>query len=324
MFEYVDIQGEPHEIKVKNINPYLVEGKDFALITRKKPFNNVPEMLKGSQPTDDGNLLMSDEEKIEFVKSEPQTLKFIKPFVSAKEFLHNQKRWCFWLVDVNPTVIKQSPNLIKRIENVREFRLKSRKSATVKWAQIPSRFTENRQPKSDYVLLPRHSSENRKYVPIGFFSKDFIVADSCNFIPNATLYHFGILTSIMHNAWIKYTCGRIKSDYRYSNDIVYNNFPWPENPTDKQLNSIEEKAQNVIDARKEFPNSSLADLYDPLTMPPPLVKAHQELDKAVDLCYRSQPFPNETKRIEFLFELYEKYTNPLLSTKKSKKTKINI
>jgi hypothetical protein len=320
LFEYVDIQGEPHEIKVKNINPYLVEGKDFALITRKNPINNVPEMLKGSQPTDDGNLLMSDEEKIEFIKSEPQALKFIRPFVSAKEFLHNQKRWCFWLVDANPNEIKQCPNLMKRIENVKAFRSKSQKVATVKWAQIPSCFTENRQPKSDYILLPRHSSENRKYIPFGFISNDFIVADSCNCIPNATLYHFGILMSIMHNSWIHYTCGRIKSDYRYSNDIVYNNFPWPEKPTDKQLKTVKEKAQNVLDARKEFPNSSLADLYDPLTMPPALVKAHQELDKAVDLCYRPQPFPNETKRIEFLFELYEKYTNPLLSSKKAKKT----
>src|ERR1035437_10361391 len=324
LFEYLDIQGEPHEIKVKNINPYLVEGKDFAVINRKNPINNVPKMLKGSQPTDDGNLLMSDEEKIVFLKSEPQALKFVKPFVSAKEFLHNQKRWCFWLVDANPTEIKQCPNLIKRIENVREFRLKSQKAATVKWAQIPTRFTENRQPKSDYVLMPSHSSENRKFVPIGFFSKEFIVPNSCFSIPNATFYHFGILSSIMHNAWIKYTCGRLESRFRYSNYIVYNNFPWSENPTDKQIKTVVEKAQNVLDARKEFPNSSLADLYDPLTMPPSLFKAHQELDKAVDLCYRPQPFPNETKRIEFLFELYEKYTNPLLSTKKSKKTKINI
>ncbi|MDR3668179.1 MAG: N-6 DNA methylase [Ignavibacteriaceae bacterium] len=321
LFEYLDIQGEPHEIKVKNVNPYLVEGKDFAVIIRKNPINNVPKMLKGSQPTDDGNFLMSEEEKIEFVKLEPQALKFIKPFVSAKEFLHYQKRWCFWLVDANPTEIKQCPHLIKRIENVREFRLKSQKAATVKWAQIPSRFTENRQPKSDYVLMPSHSSENRKYVPIGFFSKEFIVPNSCFSIPNATFYHFGILTSIMHNAWIKYTCGRIKSDYRYSNDIVYNNFPWPESTTDKQIKIVEEKAQNILDARKEFPNSSLADLYDPLTMPPSLVKAHQELDKAVDLCYRPQPFPNETKRIEFLFELYEKYTAGLFSKEKHKKSK---
>jgi type II restriction/modification system DNA methylase subunit YeeA len=207
LFEYVDIHGEPHEIKVKNINPYLVEGKDFALITRKNPIYNVPEMLKGSQPTDDGNLLMLDAEKNEYIESEPQALKFVKPFMSAKEFLHNQKRWCFWLVDANPTEIKQCPNLIKRIENVREFRLKSQKTATVKWAQMPSRFTENRQPNSDYILIPRHSSENRKYIPFGFYSKDFIVADSCNCIPNSTFYHFGILTSIMHNAWIKYTCG---------------------------------------------------------------------------------------------------------------------
>ena len=321
LFEYDDIKSEPHIRKVNNINPYLIEGNDSFITKRKRSLSEVPEMFKGSQPTDEGNLLSSDEEMKELLKIEPDIKKFIKPFVSAKEFLHNQKRWCFWLVNVNPEEIRKSKLLLERIELVKQFRLKSMKSATVKWANYPSLFTENRQPNSNYVLIPRHSSENRKYIPLGYFSKDFIVADSCNSIPNATKYHFGILTSEMHMAWVKQVCGRIKSDYRYSNDIVYNNFPWPENPTKKQIKIIEEKAQQVLDTRKEFPNSSLADLYDPLTMPPALVKAHQELDKAVDLCYRPQPFPNETKRIEFLFELYEKYTQPLLTKGKLKKKK---
>jgi hypothetical protein len=313
--------GEPHIRKIKNISPYLVEGNDYYLRTNKKPINAVPEMFKGSQPTDDGNFLLDDNEKNEFLLEEPQAKKFIKPFVSAREFLHNEKRWCFWLVDARPEEIKQCTALLKRIEAVRIFRKQSRKVATVKWADKPTLFTEIRQPKTNYILLPRHSSENRKYIPIGYFSKDFIVADSCNSIPNATKYHFGVLTSEMHMAWVKQVCGRIKSDFRYSNDIVYNNFPWPEKPTDKQRKLVEEKAQKVLEVRKEFPNSSLADLYDPLTMPPTLVKAHQELDKVVDLCYRPQPFPNETKRIEFLFELYEKYTKPLLAEKKTKKKK---
>jgi hypothetical protein len=223
----------------------------------------------------------------------------------VQENLHNQKRWCFWLVNADPTELKNCPQLLKRIEAVKQFRLQSTKAATVKWTQMPTLFTENRQPNSDYILIPRHSSEYRKYIPFGFFSKDFIVADSCNSIPNATLFDFGVLVSIMHNVWIKYVCGRIKSDYRYSNDIVYNNFPFPENSTNKQKETIEKAAQEVLNARAQFPNSSLADLYDPNTMPPLLVKAHQQLDKAVDLCYRSQPFPTETKRIEFLFELYD-------------------
>ena len=321
LFEYDDIVGEPHIRKIKNISPYLVEGNDYYLRTNKKPINAIPEMLKGSQPTDDGNFLLDDNEKNEFLLEEPQAKKFIKPFVSAREFLHNEKRWCFWLVDARPEEIKQCAALLKRIEAVRIFRKQSRKVATVKWADKPTLFTEIRQPKTNYILLPRHSSENRKYIPIGYFSKDFIVADSCNSIPNATKYHFGVLTSEMHMAWVKQVCGRLESRFRYSNDIVYNNYPWPENPTDKQIKLVEEKAQKVLDTRKEFPNSSLADLYDPLTMPPALVKAHQELDKSVDLCYRPQPFPNETKRIEYLFELYEKYTKPLLAEKKTKKKK---
>ena len=213
VYEYDDIKGEPHELKVKNINPYLVEGKDFAISTRKKSISNVPEMLKGSQPTDDGNLLMTDQDKIQFLKLEPQAEKFIMPFIIAKEFLHNQKRWCFWLVNADPAELKKCPHLLIRIENVKKFRLKSKKAATVKWAQMPGLFTENRQPTTKYVLIPRHSSENRKYIPFGFFLPDNIVADSCNSIPNASLFNFGILNSDMHNVWVKYVCGRVKSDY---------------------------------------------------------------------------------------------------------------
>jgi type I restriction-modification system DNA methylase subunit len=319
IYEYSDIKQEPHELYVKNINAYLVEGKDFVLSTRKKPVCFVPEMLKGSQPTDNGNLLLSDQEKITFLKREPQASKFIFPFLSAKEFLHNDKRWCFWLVDADPSEIKKCPELLKRIDAVRQFRLKSSKAATVKWAQSPSLFTENRQPKSNYILIPRHSSENRKYIPFGFFTQKFIVADSCNSIPNAGLYHFGVLNSLMHNTWIKNVCGRLESRFRYSNDIVYNNYPWPENPSKKQIEAIEKAAQRVLDTRDKFPVSSLADLYDPLTMPPALIKAHEDLDRLVDVAYRPQPFISEAKRMEFLFELYEKYTADLFTTEKTVK-----
>jgi hypothetical protein len=210
---------------------------------------------------------------------------------------------------------------MKRIEKVRKLRAASIRNTTQKLADFPALFGEIRQPESDYVLIPLHSSENRKYIPMGFFDKNSIANNSCSFIPNATLYHFGILMSKMHISWVKAVCGRLESRYRYSNEIVYNNFPFPENFTDKQVKAIETAAQKVLDVRTQFPNSSLADLYDPLTMPPTLVKAHNELDKAVDLVYRPQPFTSEANRMEFLFSLYEKYTADLFTKIKEKKKK---
>ncbi len=321
LYEYDNVKSEPHVLKVKNINPYLVSGEDFIILTRKKPICNVPEMVKGSQPTDGGNLLLTNEEKELLILEEPEASSFIKPFVSAKEFLNNEKRWCLWLDNINPSVLKNMTQVMDRVEKVKEMRLKSIKQATVKWAKYPTLFTENRQPKSDYILVPRVSSENRNYIPIGFFNKDYIISDSCNSIPDAKIFHFGVLSSVMHMSWVKYVCGRLKSDFRYSNDIVYNNYPWPENPSEKNIKLVEEKAQQVLDVRKEFPDSSLADLYDPVAMPPKLVKAHQELDKAVDLCYRPQPFTTELSRLEFLFNLYKKYTSPLLEDGMKKKGK---
>jgi hypothetical protein len=214
------------------------------------------------------------------------------------------------------------PKVIERLENVKKFRLNSTKEATIKDASTPSLFSEIRQPATKYLLIPRVSSETRIYIPIGYMEPEVIISDRATALPNADKYCFGIITSILHMTWMKYTCGRMKSDYNYSNSIVYNNFPWPENPTDKQKQAVEEAAQAVLDARAQFPESSLADLYDPNTMPPVLVKAHQQLDKAVDLCYRPQPFTSEAKRIEFLFELYEKYTGGLFPTvKKTRKSK---
>ncbi|NOR45581.1 MAG: class I SAM-dependent DNA methyltransferase, partial [Candidatus Delongbacteria bacterium] len=202
------------------------------------------------------------------------------------------------------------------IKKVREFRLKSKREATYKLSEFPTLFGENRQPKSKYVFIPKVSSESRKYIPIGFLSEKYIANGSSLVVPNATLYEFGILTSIIHMTWMKYVAGRMKSDYQYSNSIVYNNYPWPKNPSEKNKKKVEDKAQKVLDVRAEFPDSSLADLYDPLTMPPKLVKAHNELDKAVDLCYRPQPFASESARIEYLFELYNEYTAPLMKVVK--------
>ncbi|MGE0089083.1 MAG: class I SAM-dependent DNA methyltransferase [Bacteroidales bacterium] len=319
IFEYEDIKGEAHELKVKNINPYLVDAKDIFVGKRRKPICDVPEISFGSMPNDGGNFLFTDEEKNEFVKLEPKSEKFFKPLISAHEFLNGHKRWCLWLKDANPTDLKEAKLVTERVENVRKLRADSNRQATQKLALFPTLFGEDRQPNIDYILIPRHSSENRKYIPMDFFYANSIASDSCLFIIGAKFYHFGILMSSMHMTWVKNICGRIKSDYRYSNELVYNNFPWPENPTEKQIKTIEEKAQKVLDVRLEFTNSSPADLYDPLTMPHALVKAHNELDKAVDLAYRSQPFTTEAKRMEFLFELYEKYTAGLFVKDKTKK-----
>ncbi len=320
IYEYDDIKAEPHELKVKNINPYLVEGKDLNIFKRRHPICDAPDISFGSMPNDGGFLLLSDNEKSDFVKIEPDSEPYIKPLLSAYEYLNGQKRWCLWLVNSNPTDLRKLPMVSKKVENVRKNREASTREATKKLSAYPTLFGENRQPHSDYILIPRHSSENRRYIPFGFFDKDHIVSDSCLFVTNSNIYHFGVLSSLIHMTWNKYTCGRIKSDFRYSNEMVYNNFPWPENPCEKQKEIIEKAAQKVLAVRGSFPNSSLADLYDPLTMPPDLVKAHNELDKAVDLAYRPQPFINETKRIEFLFELYDKYTAGLfVAEKKSKK-----
>lgn len=320
IFEYEDIKGEAHELKVKNINPYLVDAKDILIEKKSNPICNVPKMSFGNMPLDGGHLLLSDDEKMNLLTKEPNADKFIYPLISAQEFLNGQKRWCLWLLDAEPKELKQLPEVLKRIELVRQFRLNSIAPSTQKFSLTPSLFRDKNQPES-YILIPSTTSENRKYIPMGLFGKNDIANNSCHTVPNGNLFHFGVLMSAMHMAWVKTLCGRLKSDFRYSKDIVYNNYPWPENPSDKQIKTIEEKAQNVLDVRASFPNSSLADLYNPLTMPPALVKAHNELDKAVDAAYSKQNFSTEAKRMEFLFELYEKYTADLFVKEKPKKTK---
>jgi len=320
IYEYENIKSEPHELKVKNISPYLVEGREIVVQGRTSPICDVPKMSRGNSPYDNGHLIFTDSEVKEFLIAEPGAKKFIKELISAREFLNNQKRWCLWLHGAEPSELKTIKLLHERIKKVYDFRINSKGAETRKYASTPSLFRDKNNPDS-FIVIPRVSSENRKYIPMGFFTKEYIPSDTCMILPNGKLYHFGILTSEMHMAWVKYVCGRLKSDFRYSKDIVYNNFPWPENPSEKQIKAVEAAAQKVLDARAAFPTSSLADLYDPLTMPPALVKAHQELDKAVDLCYRPQAFASEAKRMEFLFELYEKYTAGLFVTEKPKKGK---
>lgn len=319
VFEYEDIKGEAHEIKVKNINPYLVEGKDMFITTRAKPLCNVPEIIKGSETTDDGHFMLTLEEVNELKAKYPESSKFIRPFVGGGDFINGNVRYCLWLKDAPLNEIRHIPFIQERIERVKNFRLASTKARTRHWANFPTLFSEDRQPTTRYLMFPKVSSERRAYIPFAYVEPEFIINNTASFIPNASLYLFGILESKMHMAWMSYVCGRMKSDFIYSNKIVYNNFPWPENVSEKQTKAVEKAVEGVLSARKEFPTYSLADLYDPLTMPPVLVKAHQELDKAVDLCYRPQPFINAAKRIEFLFELYEKYTADLFTKEKPKK-----
>lgn len=321
IFEYEDIKGEAHEIKAKNINPYLVDAKDFIIDKKTVPISVVQKMVYGNKPTDDGNFILSDEEKEELLKIEPKANKFIKKYVGSDDFINNKSRWCLWLKDAQPNELKSMPKVLERVSAVRSFREKSTAEPTRKSAQFPHLFFYISPNESDYLLIPETSSQNRKYIPIGYVSKEVIASNSTYLIPNANLYSFGILTSLMHMAWVKTVCGRLKGDFRYTGSIVYNNYPFPENPTDKQKAAIEAAAQAVLDARAQFPNSSLADLYDPLTMPPVLVKAHNDLDKAVDLAYRPQPFTTEAKRMEYLFELYEKYTAGMFVPEKKAKRK---
>jgi restriction-modification enzyme MmeI-like protein len=316
IFEYEDIKGEALELKVKNINPYLIEGKDVLIDKKSNPICNVPQIFKGNQPTDGGFLILSEDEKNDYLNKEPKGKMFIKNLISGREFLNGINRYCFWIVD-SFNEISNLPILQERIKQCKDVRLQSTFADTRKLADRPYQFRDLKNPET-FIVIPATTSENRKYIPFAFFNNEYIPSNSVYIISNATLFHFGVLNTIMHMSWVKTTCGRLKSDYRYSKDIVYNNYPWPENPSEKQIKTIEEKAQQVLDVRISFPSSSLADLYSPLTMPPALVKAHNELDKAVDAAYSKQAFTSEAKRMEFLFELYEKYTGELTGKEKSK------
>jgi hypothetical protein len=309
IYQYATVTSKPMETFAKQINAYLVDAPIIFIEKRSQPICNVPSMTKGSSPTDDGNFLLTAEEKDMLLASDTKLAEVIRPYTGAREFLHNTKRYCIWLKDVSPSKYNNSKEVMNRLAKIKEFRSKSDRTATKKYASYPSLFVEIRQPDTDYIIIPRHSSENRQYIPIGFLDKNIIAGDATSFIPNATPYEFGILTSTMHMAWTRYVCGRIKSDYRYSNTIVYNNFPWP-SPTEKQKQVIIKEAQGVLEARNKFPELSLAELYDTTSMIPELVKAHQKLDKAVEAAY-GHAFDDDGQRVAYLFELYQKLTGEL-------------
>jgi hypothetical protein len=290
IYEYEDIKGLPHAVPVKRINAYLVDAPDVLLNKRRAPICKVPEMTYGSKPTDGGHLLMDEADKNALLAEDPQAAKWIRPFLGAEEFINSKQRWCLWLLDCSPKELRHMPEVMKRVQAVKEMRMASSDKQTQLDAGTATLFQKIRQPSSNYLLIPLHSSENRQYVPLGFCSAEIICGNANSMIPDATLFHFGVMTSAMHNAFMRFTCGRLESRFRYSNTIVYNNYPWPgyagEPLSDKHRNAIEQAAQCVLDARAQFASSSLADLYDPLTIPQALLKAHQKLDAAVDAAYQ--------------------------------------
>ncbi len=311
IFDYQDTEGEPAISKVENINPYLMAGKDIVVVKRTKPICNVPEMQFGNMPNEGGNYIFDEQQLQEFLQKDLDAEKFMRPFLGSDEFIYSVKKYCLWLKNISPAELRKHREILKRVEKVKEIRLKSQRETTRNLANFPTLFGEIRQPDSDFLLIPRTTSEKRKYIPIGYISKNVIVASSCVFIADASLFIFGILTSKMHDVWTRQTCGRLGNGLRYSIQIVYNNFPFPKEISEKQKEKVEQAAQKILDIRKTFSENSLADLYDSLSMPTKLMKAHQELDKQVDLSYRSQPFNDENSRIEFLFALYTEYVAPL-------------
>ncbi len=301
------IYDADNKYSVSNINPYLIDAPNVMIASRSKPICNVPSMLLGNKPTDDGNFILSVDEKMDLLKKEPDLECFIHRYIGAVEFIQNKIRYCLWLKGASPYEISKSHELTKRIENVRRFRLESTSSSTREKANTPHLFFFVSQPENEYILIPSTSSEKRPYIPIGFLDKSIIASNAATIIPNATLYHFGILTSSVHMAWVRIVCGRLEMRYRYSNSVVYNNFPWCES-NDKQIEEIEKTAQAILDARALYSDCSLAILYNDVTMPIELRRAHQANDRAVMKAYGFAPSMTEPEIVAELMKRYQGLT----------------
>lgn len=295
--------------EVNNINAYLIDADNVFIEARTRPVSNVPILQNGGKPTEGGNLILTESEKQDLLEKEPLAEQFIRPYMMGKDFILRKPRYCLWMSGSNPTEIRKCPLVCKRIDNVRQYRLASPKAATRKKAETPMLFDEVRECHTAYVAIPKVSSENRRYIPMEYLSPEIIPGDSLFMMQGATLYEFGVLTSNIHMAWMRAVCGRLKSDYRYSKDVVYNNFPWPE-PTNQQRQKIEQTAQAILDARALYPDSSLADLYDELTIPPELRKTHRLNDMAVMEAYGfakgSEAYRNEAACVAELMKRYQK------------------
>ena len=310
-FSHVSTNGKKYiyssgtVLEAKNINGYLLNAPDIIVEERSKPICDVPAIVRGSQATDNGNYLFTPEEKADFISKEPQSEKYFKRFMMGKEFINNIERWCLWIPDISPKELKSCPEILKRVQAVKDFRLSSKNKQTQLSANIPWRFGQYRPPSKNFIAFAKVSSERRRYIPFGFLTDEIITGDKLFTIPNATLYMFGVLTSNVHMAWVRTVCGRLKSDYSYSTTIVYNNFSWC-NPTPEQQERIERTAQAILDARAKYPDCSLADLYDELTMPPELRKAHQQNDLAVMQAYGFDKKITESECVAELMKLYQK------------------
>ena len=302
-----------------NISPYLIAGPDLVLPSRTEPRPGFPPMKKGSQPTDGGHLILTQAERDALVASEPEAAVWLRRYLGGEELINGGDRWCLWLKDADPARLRRCPQVLARVEAVRESRLKSPTKSVQAYANKPTLFTQDRQPATAYLAVPEVSSEARRYIPIGFLGPEVVGSNKLQMIVGGTVWHFGMLSSAMHMAWVRVVGGRMKSDPSYS-PAVYNNYPWPTTATDKQRAEVEACAQAVLDARAKFPQATLADLYDPLAMPPPLARAHADLDRAVDRCYRAKPFASDRERVEHLFALYEQLSAPLAPTAPAKKT----
>ncbi len=321
IFEYEDIKGEPHAIKATHINPYLIDAPDVILPSRTQTPPGLPQLIKGSQPTDGGHLILTESEKTVLLKVEPAAEKWLKVYMGGDELINGNHRWCLWLKGISPAELRAMPHVMERVAAVAETRRKSPTRSVREFADQPTLFTQDRQPSSQFIAIPEVSSETRRFIPIGFLPPSVIASNKLQIVEGGTLYHFGILCSTMHNAWMRTVAGRLKSDYSYA-PAVYNNFPWADcspspQPSPKgeganaKPNPIDAAAQAVLDARAQFPGATLADLYDPLTMPPALLKAHQKLDAAVDRAYGKSGFKSDAERVAFLFERYQALTSLL-------------
>jgi hypothetical protein len=311
IYDYPDVNGEPHALISANINPYLVDAPDVLLVKRTDPICPTPSINYGSMAIDDGHLILEEEDYRTLLKDYPASSAWIRPYVGGDELLNGFQRYCLWLENITPQQLKRLPTVMERVESVRKFRAASGRATTVELANYPTLFGERRQPRTRYIAIPKVSSENRIYLPIAMLRPNVIANGSLLVIPDPHMYLFGVLSSQMHMAWMRAVCGRLESRYQYSASIVYNNFPWPYDSSKKEITSIEHTAQAVLDVRTAHPDASLADLYDPIAMPPDLRKAHQALDKAVDAAYGKKNFTSDAERVSFLFELYHKYTSLL-------------
>jgi hypothetical protein len=341
IYEYPDIKAGPVPLVAKNISPYLVDAPDVVLSKKSKPISLVAPISEGSALIDDGHFLLTQEEAASIVQQAPFAKKWIRKLLSGEDFINGRERLCLWLVDATPAELRAAPLVLERVARVRKFRAASNRTATQKLADLPAQFGETRQPGSHYLFVPKTSSENRQFVPIAFVPSEVLVNNTSLFVDQATPYLFGVMSSTMHNAWMRATCGRLESRYRYSANIVYNNYPWPKLPeppatadatrptpaqaaSQKKRAAIEAAAQAVLDARASFPEASLADLYDPLAMPPALSKAHQQLDKAVDAAYAYKGQPDDASRVAFLFGLYEQMTNGVATQARTRSKRPSI